>query len=79
MNRLVLFLLAVALLATIGLPLSSAARPTPPRARARATWRGFNGPPYLPAQLPRRPRQHVLDSLAGAARRRPSPTANPTR
>ena len=37
---------------------------------ARA-WRGFGGPAYL-GRLPRRPAQHVLDSLAAAARHRPA-------
>ena len=40
--------------------------------KPRQSWRGFSGPAYLPAATPttRRPSQHVLDSLAGAARRR---------
>ena len=39
-----------------------------PRPRPQA-WRGFHGPAYL-AQVVRRPSQHVLDSIANAARAR---------
>lgn len=35
------------------------------------SWRGFHGPAYLPAELPHRPAQHVLDSLAHVAARLP--------
>ena len=34
-----------------------------------AAWAGFHGPAYLPPASTRRPPQHVLDSLARAARR----------
>ncbi|WP_151087388.1 hypothetical protein [Hymenobacter baengnokdamensis] len=35
--------------------------------RPRQPWRGFAGPAYLPAPLPRRPKQAVLDARACAA------------
>lgn len=49
------------------LPAGATTHPKPPT----RPWRGFSGPAYLPAPLPRRPRQAVLDSLARAAARQP--------
>jgi hypothetical protein len=44
----------------------------PKQHRPAQVWRGFSGPAYLPGHLSRRPAQHVLDSLAVAARHRPT-------
>jgi len=62
-----LLLLALSLLL---IPSASAQHRPRPQA-----WRGFSGPAYLSARLPRRPSQHRLDSLASAARRQALLTA----
>ena len=51
---------------TLILLLAASAALASPRPRSQA-WRGFHGPAYL-SQVARRPSQHVLDSIANAAR-----------
>ena len=63
-------LLSLLLFLLLG-PVLATASPGPRQHHPKQVWRGFSGPAYL-GHLPRRPSQHVLDSLAAAARRRPA-------